>query len=897
MNRLIRCVVAWLAVIPLVVFAVTQTAPAAKAEDNGVGLTPAMGWSSWSFIRHDPTEADIEAQAKAMKDSGLASVGYQYVNVDDFWYECPSGQGPNVDQYGRWVVDPTKFPSSGSLSGIAAVARYVHSLGLKFGLYVTPGISEQAVAENTPIEGTSYTADEIAEPSDSEANYNCGGMDGIDYSKPGAQAFINSWADELASWGVDYLKLDGVGSFDIPDVQAWSNALRQTGRPIHLELSNSLDTSDASTWQQYANGWRTGGDIEDYGDEPSGSSYPLTDWANVESRFDQVAQWQPYGEPGAYNDYDSVEVGNGSNDGITYDERQTQLSLWSLASAPLLLGSDLTKLNKDDLSLLLNRSVIAVDQDGIDASRLADTGTEQVFAKTEKNGTVVAGLFNTSGSSEVISTTASALGLGSSPDYLLNNLWTHQSTESTGTISADVPSHGVALLSITPTKNPAAAAPAATVNLSGLGTLTGGQPATATASFTNNGPLPALNVRLGLQVPSGWSQSATTPRSFAAVGSGKTVQATFKVTAVAPDALSATSSVTTTAGYTWAGRSQQSLSAQQQVTTSPPVKAPYQAYSSATDASAVLGQYDQEFSISGGGAALDSGTDAYSTIYQKGAVGSTAAITTEITSQQNVTGSGEAGIIVRNDMAGSGSTPEGVTLSESPSGGIQLAWDNDSGTYLNSVTPADGTNPELLPLWLELVRSGTTYTGYYSFDGTSWMTVGSATVPGQAATQDAGLFLTSGTAGSPGEAIFNGFGITASDTAPPAGAVYAAASPANTLGGYASVGSCSTCYGGEKVGYVGVEGTLTFNNVTAATAGTYTVTIVYCDGSGRQADVSVNGGTAQLLSFTPTGSFTTVGAKTISLSLAAGDNTIEIDNPTDWAPDINEIVVAPTPAA
>ena len=150
----------------------------------------------------------------------------------------------------------------------------MHHLGLKFGLYVTPGISKQAVAQNTPIEGTSYTADQIAEPSVTENNYNCGGMVGIDYSKPGAQAFIDSWADEFASWGVDYLKLDGVGSFDIPDVQAWSQALRQTGRPIHLELSNSLNIADASTWAQYSNGWRTGGDIECYGCETERHQLP-----------------------------------------------------------------------------------------------------------------------------------------------------------------------------------------------------------------------------------------------------------------------------------------------------------------------------------------------------------------------------------------------------------------------------------------------------------------------------------------------------------------------------------------------------------------------------------------------------------------------------------------------
>ncbi len=409
MRRLIRGIMAGLAAVPLALFAATSSASPAHAEDNGVGQTPALGWSSWSFIRHDPTAASIEAQARAMKSSGLAGVGYLYVNIDDFWYVCPGSQGPDVDQYGRWVIDTSKFPAQGSENGIQVVADYVHKLGLKFGLYMTPGISKQAVAENTPIEGTSYTADQIAEPSVSENNYNCGGMVGIDYSRPGAQQFINSWADQFASWGVDYLKLDGVGSFDIPDVQAWSNGLRQTGRPIHLELSNSLNINDAATWKQYSNGWRTGGDIEDYGDEPSGSSYPLTDWANVSSRFDQVAAWQPYGGPGAFNDYDSIEVGNGSNDGLTYDERQTQLSLWALAASPFILGTDLTHLDPTDLALLKNRSVIAVDQDSIDASRLVNGSTEQIFAKTEQNGDVVAGLFNTASTPQVISTSAATL--------------------------------------------------------------------------------------------------------------------------------------------------------------------------------------------------------------------------------------------------------------------------------------------------------------------------------------------------------------------------------------------------------------------------------------------------------------------------------------------------------
>jgi alpha-galactosidase len=144
-----------------------------------------MGWSTWNVPGKDPTAANVEAAALALKTSGLLAAGYNYVNVDDFWYDCPGSQGPDVDAYGRWVTNASEFPPSGSTNGIQVVANYVHSLGEKFGIYVTPGISDQAVAENTPIEGTSYTADEIADGA-SEKNYNCGGMQGIDYSKPGA---------------------------------------------------------------------------------------------------------------------------------------------------------------------------------------------------------------------------------------------------------------------------------------------------------------------------------------------------------------------------------------------------------------------------------------------------------------------------------------------------------------------------------------------------------------------------------------------------------------------------------------------------------------------------------------------------------------------------------------
>ena len=410
------------------VLAGVLAAPMARASDNGVGAKPAMGWSSWSFVRRHPTAAIIEAQADAMVSSGLASVGFQYVNVDDFWYECPGSQGPNVDANGRWVIDAAKFPGDGKVDGIQLVADHVHAKGLKFGLYVTPGVSHQAVMANSPILGTSHHVADIATTT-AEKNYNCKGMVGIDYTKPGAQEFIDSWANEFASWGVDYVKIDGVGTTDVPDIQAWSKALVQTGRPIHLELSNNLAIGSASTWQQYSNGWRTGGDIECYSSCTTAGT--LTDWAKVQGRFAQVANWQPYGGPGAFNDYDSLEVGNGSATGLTDAEQQSQMSLWALAASPLILGTDLTNLNATELGYLKNSRVLAVDQDGIDAARIVSNGNQQVYSKTEKDGSVVIGLFNYSDTgSTTVGVALSAAGISGSATA--TDLW---SGASLGTIS------------------------------------------------------------------------------------------------------------------------------------------------------------------------------------------------------------------------------------------------------------------------------------------------------------------------------------------------------------------------------------------------------------------------------------------------------------------------------
>ena len=213
-----------------------------------------------------------------------------------------------------------------------------------------------------------------------------------------------------------------------------------------MSCPTRLNINDGTTWSSLANGWRTGGDVECYCGS-NGSSYPLTDWNNVSARFNAAASWQPYAGNGGWNDYDSIEVGNGSNDGLTAPERQTQLSLWSLASAPLILGVDLTNLDSGDLALLKNTAVTAVDQDGIPADRVIDSGNEQVFDKRQQNGTWDIGIFNTDTSaSHSFSVSLAQLGLTGSAN--ITDLWSGASDgTSSGTFTTTVPPGGVTLIS------------------------------------------------------------------------------------------------------------------------------------------------------------------------------------------------------------------------------------------------------------------------------------------------------------------------------------------------------------------------------------------------------------------------------------------------------------------
>ncbi|HVY37570.1 MAG TPA: glycoside hydrolase family 27 protein [Polyangia bacterium] len=398
---------------------------------------PFMGWSSWSSTTGNVTAAIVQAAADTVA-SKLSPYGYRYVNIDDGWYN-------GFDANGRWKPDTRKFPD-----GISGVASYVHGKGLKLGIYLTPGVNDTVVSANALIEGTSYHVKDIVTSAAGNTDKKSGATARkIDFTKPGAVEYVQGYANLLASWGVDFIKMDfvgpggGGGSADNrEDIKQWRLALDKSGRQIWLELSNMLDISAATTWKAYSNGWRVANDVECY-------CTTLTNWAHVIRVINAVAPWVSYAGPGGWNDLDSLEIGNGSSDGISADERQTVFSFWSISAAPLYLGASLSNLDAADLAILTNSEVIAVDQAGVPAKLVSTGGNQQVWYAKRPDGTFAVGLFNfDSGSAQV---TARWSDLGAPSSVAVRDAVSHTDLGRMSTsFGAMLPGHGSRLLVLTP---------------------------------------------------------------------------------------------------------------------------------------------------------------------------------------------------------------------------------------------------------------------------------------------------------------------------------------------------------------------------------------------------------------------------------------------------------------
>jgi hypothetical protein len=434
---------------------------AARAKQQSLAQTPYMGWSSWSQESTNfpgvntngggswLTETHVLQQADVMATK-LKSHGYTYINIDAGWANDSAGCCSfGSDPYGRPIANPATFPD-----GIKYVANYVHAKGLKLGLYLAVGLQPDAYnSGNTPIYGTTncHTSDIVY--SDLRTTNGWNNAYKINYATPCAQSYINSIADELAGWGVDFLKLDGVGpgSFqgtdanhdNTADVAAWNAAIGQSGRPMQFVVSWSLAHPQAPIWQEYTNGWRIDTDVECY-------CNTLVTWNNsIKQRFDDVVQWIPDAGPGHWNNLDSLDVGNSAMDGITNAERQTYTTLWAIEAAPLYSGDDLTKLDSYGLSLLTNDEVIAVDQAGRPAKPVSQTSDQQVWYTRDSDGSYTVALFNLGDSTATV--TANWNDLGISGAASVRDLWSHTNLGSvSGSFSASLTTHGSRLLRITP---------------------------------------------------------------------------------------------------------------------------------------------------------------------------------------------------------------------------------------------------------------------------------------------------------------------------------------------------------------------------------------------------------------------------------------------------------------
>ncbi|MFI5708712.1 fibronectin type III domain-containing protein [Kribbella sp. NPDC051620] len=437
----------------------SATLPTAKppvpAKYPQIAAKPYLGWSSWSLqstnypgVNPDGpgsfiSEKNILAQAHAMATK-LKPYGYEYINVDAGW----QGGG---DEYGRPIANPARFPR-----GMKAVGDDIHKLGLKFGIYTVVGLGFDVYREgNTPIfDAPGCFTRDIVYPDLRTTN----GWDQaykINYASPCAQKYADSIARTFASWGVDFIKMDGVGpgswkgAPDDPnhnnteDVESWWRAVQNAGRPMQYTLSWSLSHRFADTWKANSNGWRIDTDVECYCDT-------IVRWTgSVVQRWWDVAQWVDDAGPGHWNNLDALNVGVGAMDGISEIERQSYMTFWAINSAPLFAGDDLTKLDAYGLKLLTNREVIAIDQAGVPARPLNQDQLQQTWYAKNTDGSVTVGLFNLG--EEPATVTGKFDELGITGKARVRDVWAGQNMNNvSGQVSAVLPAHGSKLYKIFP---------------------------------------------------------------------------------------------------------------------------------------------------------------------------------------------------------------------------------------------------------------------------------------------------------------------------------------------------------------------------------------------------------------------------------------------------------------
>lgn len=362
--------------------------------DNGLVRTPPMGWNSWNKFAGKVTAEDVKGMADALVASGMDKLGYVYVNIDDTWEQGRDAQGN--------ITTNRKFPD------MKALADYVHSKGLKIGIYSSPGPTT------------------------------CAGYEG---------SFGHELQDAktYASWGIDYLKYDLCGARTIYTsseenhrglYQKMGEALQQAGHPVVFSLCQ-YGENDPWKWGTKTGGnlWRTTGDISDH-------------WESMDRiGFSQITI-SSYTRPGHWNDPDMLEVGNG---GMTGDEYRTHMSLWSMLAAPLIAGNDLRTMSDETKSILMNKEVIAVDQDSAakPVAILSTVGRVETLWRPMADGSVIVGIYNRGDDAATSDLQLSKVPGLAGKKLQARDLWLHSDVPIKGDrYTANVAKHGVVLLRI-----------------------------------------------------------------------------------------------------------------------------------------------------------------------------------------------------------------------------------------------------------------------------------------------------------------------------------------------------------------------------------------------------------------------------------------------------------------
>jgi alpha-galactosidase len=416
---------------------------------------PPMGWNSWDSYGTAVGEEQVKANADAMARE-LLRFGWQYIVVDIQWYEpnagghdYRAGAALTMDQVGRLLPAPNRFPSAVGGVGFKNLAAYVHSEGLKFGIHIMRGIPRQAVQQNLPILGTSYRAADIADRVN-VCEWN-GDMYGVDMSKPGAQAYYDSIVALYASWGVDFIKADDMSrpyALRAPEVHALSSAIRKSGASILLSLSpGPAPLSNAADLRDNAQMWRISDDFWD-------------DWKLLKKQFDYTRDWAPYiGKDDTWPDADMLPLGtlritdkNGApqQTRFTADEQQTVLTLWSMFRSPLIFGGDLPSADPATLALLTNREVLEIDQNSSHNREILERGSLRVWlADAPGSQDQYAAVFNLGDAVETMQLNWTELGIELAKPAV-HDLWQHKNLGRQKNLDVTLRPHASALYRVSP---------------------------------------------------------------------------------------------------------------------------------------------------------------------------------------------------------------------------------------------------------------------------------------------------------------------------------------------------------------------------------------------------------------------------------------------------------------